>query len=183
MKKFFAISLAIAMAVTMSLSAMAAESTVTSNNGTETIPVKAVYVDGVSTPETVSVNLEWGAMEFTYTTGGTRTWDSATHTYTVSNATNGWAATGNTVKVTNHSDIAVKAAFEYAPVAENTLTGSFTYDNSKVPAEGAISLNAGEVNNPTGADHVTATLTLSGTPATTLTTLTQVGNITVTIKK
>lgn len=38
MKKFFAISLAIAMAVTMTLSAMAAESTVTSNNGTETIP-------------------------------------------------------------------------------------------------------------------------------------------------
>ena len=91
---------------------------------------------------------------------------------------------GNTVKVTNHSNVDVKATFTYAAESGNTLTGAFTYDNSKTAdSTGAVSLAKGVEGQVNAADYVTATLKLSGTPSNTMTDFTKVGTITVKITK
>ena len=99
-------------------------------------------------------------------------------------ATGGWSENGNTVKVTNHSNVDVKATFTYAPESGNTLTGAFTYDNNKTAdSTGAVSLAAGVEGQVSAADYVTATLKLSGTPSDTMTNFTKVGTVTVKITK
>lgn len=183
MKKVISTILAMALATTMSITAFAAESpaTITTNNGAQSIGVKAKTVDDVTTPEVISVNVEWGKMEFTYTTAGVKTWDAQNHTYSVQDPTGGWAEDGNTVKVTNHSNVVIEAAFSYEKGTETTLDGTFAYD--KTAASNVVTLNAGVENQKDSADSVTATLTLSGTPGKTLANFTEVGNVVVKITK
>ena len=184
MKKLFTILLAVAMLASMSITAFAADDTVTTDGGSKEISVNAKYVDEGTTPEVISADIEWGAMEFTYSVGGTKVWDAQTHQYTVTGATGGWSENGNTVKVTNHSNVDVKATFTYAAENGNTLTGAFTYDNSKTAdSTGAVSLAAGVEGQVCDADYVTATLKLSGTPSDTMTNFTKVGTVTVKITK
>ena len=184
MKKLFTILLAVAMLASMSVTAFAADDTVTTDGGSKEISVNAKYVDEGTTPEVISADIEWGAMEFTYSVGGVKVWDAQTHQYTVTDATGGWSENGNTVKVTNHSNVDVKATFTYAAENGNTLTGAFTYDNSKTAdSTGAVSLAAGVVGQVSAADYVTATLKLSGTPSDTMTNFTKVGTVTVKITK
>ena len=177
MKKLFCISLAITLMCAMSVTAFAAagDDTITSGTGSKDIDVNAKYVDGASTPNVYSVDVEWGAMEFTYSTGGQRDWDPDTHTYT-DNTTAGWSYTGNTVKVTNHSNQAVTAAFTFAKDAgiTETIGGSFGYS-------GALALAAGTEGSPETAANVTATLTLTGVLSSTRTSFTKVGTVTVTL--
>ena len=157
---------------------------VTTDGGSKDISVNAKYVDGVSTPDVISADIEWGAMEFTYSVGGTKVWDAQNHQYTVTDATGGWSENGNNVKVTNHSNVDVKATFTYAPESGNTLTGAFTYDNGKTAdSTGEVSLAAGVEGQVNAADYVTAALKLSGTPSSTMTDFTKVGTITVEITK
>ena len=64
MKKRFTILLAIAMLASMSVTAFAADDgPVTTDGGSKEISVNAKYVDGVSTPDVISADIEWGAME------------------------------------------------------------------------------------------------------------------------
>ena len=114
-------------------------------------------------------------MSFTYSVNGTKQWDATKHEYTTnSNAT--WTATGNTVTVTNHSNIAVKAELAFtADTAYNTVTGSFD--------KATLLLDSGDGLSYANADKDTATLTLAGTLANTVTTSTKVGTITVSISK
>lgn len=188
MKKLLTILLAVAMLATMSLSAFAATELTTSpsnNNGAGEydIGVKAKYVDGISTGETVSVDIEWGKMEFTYSVGGTKEWNADSHTYTVKDPTAAWTESGNTITLTNHSNVDVKATFTYTD-NENKLTGSFTYDNDKTAdINGAISLTKATENDTVNVDKVNATLKLTGTPDNTLTDFTKVGKVTVKIAK
>lgn len=181
MKKLFAILLAVTMMMAMATNAFAA--TVTEDNGTQNIDVNAKYNGSFTPEEKISVKVEWGAMEFTYNVNGTQTWNPDSHTYTTNKGTPKWTATGNTVKVTNHSNVAVNATFTYNKVDEN-VTGTFDYDNSKTAdANGTIALAAGELNKPNDADYVTATLTLDGTLTSTSTTNVKVGTIIVKITK
>lgn len=172
MKKILSLILALALVMSLSVTAFAA-----TNDGTEntSIDVNALYSDGVSTPEVISVNVEWGAMSFTYSVNGTKQWDATKHEYTTnSNAT--WTATGNTVTVTNHSNIAVKAELAFtADTAYNTVTGSFD--------KATLLLDSGDGLTYANADKDTATLTLAGTLADTVKTSTKVGTITVKISK
>ena len=72
----------------------------------------------------------------------------------------------------------------YAAESGNTLTGAFTYDNSKTAdSTGAVSLAKGVEGQVNAADYVTAALKLSGTPSSTMTDFTKVGTITVKITK
>ncbi len=191
MKKFFAILLAVALMASMSISAFAATELTTSpaenkGAGEYEIGVKAKYNNGVGTSETVSVDIEWGKMEFTYSVGGTKEWNADSHTYTVKNGTSAWTESGNTITLTNHSNVDVKATFTYTDNANNAnkLTGNFTYDNNKTAdANGAITLTKATENDTVNVDKVTATLKLSGTPDSTLTDFTKVGNVTVKITK
>ena len=72
----------------------------------------------------------------------------------------------------------------FAAESGNTLTGAFTYDNSKTAdSTGAVSLAKGVEGQVSAADYVTAALKLSGTPSSTMTDFTKVGTITVKITK
>ena len=172
MKKILSLILALALVMSLSVTAFAA-----TNDGTEntSIDVNAMYSDGVSTPDVISVNVEWGAMSFTYSVSGTKQWDATKHEYTTdSDAT--WTASGNTVTVTNHSNVAVKAELSFAAdAAYNTVTGSFD--------KAELLLDSGDGLTYANADKETAKLTLAGTLANTVTTSTKVGTITVKITK
>lgn len=169
MKKLTALILAIAVLMAMSTTALAE----TITTGDQTIDVEAKYQDNTSTAPVYSVDINWGAMQFTYTESGSMTWNPDDHTYT-DNTTAGWTATGNTVTVTNHSNASVTASLAFEAFnTYNTITGAFDVASK--------TLKAGEVDGYDTADKVTATLTLDGTLAETVTKFTKIGKITVTI--
>ena len=180
MKKIIAAILAIMMIAAMSTTAFAAEGTGTLN-GTEnskSIDVTAKYTEGLETVNTISVNVSWGAMEFTYHVGGTKTWNPETHQYDVdSNAV--WQAVGNTVTVENHSDVAVDVKFEYAPEqAYSAIKCAFDVEESNLAAHP----KAADPNSTAPAASVTAELKVTeGTMDSEITSATKIGTITVTI--
>lgn len=169
MKKIAVLILAIMMLMAISTAAFAA----TITTGDQTIDVEAQYQDKTSTATVYSVDITWGAMQFIYTESGSMTWNPSNHTYTDS-TTVGWTATGNTVTVVNHSNASVTASLAFdAFNAYSTVTGAFDVASK--------TLKAGEVNGYDTADKVTATLTLGGTLAETVTEFTKIGKIIVTI--
>lgn len=183
MKKLISLAAALAMAATLPLTVAAASgsATLTSAPKTQEIPVKAQYSGSVDTPEVISADIAWGDMEFTYAAGGSMDWKPADHTYD-NNSTAHWEPKGNTVTITNHSNVAIKAKATYAAkTGYEAITGSFSYD--KTPAEGYVTLAKGEVDQYAQADKVTATLTLTGALDSSKTALTDIGSITVEIKK
>lgn len=139
MRKVFTIVLALILAMGLSTSSFAATSpqTITSlEDGAKTvdIDVTGTYVGSNSTREVYSVDVEWGAMSFTYSDGSSTIWNPKTHTYeTLSNV--GWTADGNTVTVTNHSSLPVDVEFSFVKNvdmdADSTYTGKFTEPNDE----------------------------------------------------
>lgn len=172
MKKALPIVLTLAAASMLCLPALA-ETSLTGTGQQATIEVEAQYVDNVQTPIVYSVDISWGAMDFTYTETGTRTWNPTNHSYS-GEPTGSWNAEGNTITVTNHSNADVTADFAFQPAEGITgLDGKFS-----VP-QGALA--AGEVNNYSGAKSVQSSLTLDGS-YTENTDMTTVGSVTVTIQ-
>lgn len=179
------LTLAMVMATSVTVFAATAPGSTTANTDgfSETINVQAKYADVMTTPDVISVDVSWGAMQFTYSEGGTKTWNADSHTYT-ENSKAGWAESGNTVKLTNHSNVDVKATLSFDAKTEyNGITGTFKYDNGKSAEGGAITLNAGVENKPGAADYVNATLKLGGELPDNVSSFTNVGTVTVTISK
>lgn len=176
MRKITAFALSFALSLSLCVPAFASEATVTETGGKQEIGVNAKYVDSVETPTVYDVDVAWGAMEFTYTVSGTKTWDAEKHEYIVSTG-GAWTATGNEITVTNHSDTGIKADFAYASDdAYNTVVGTFSNNSVLLPtAEGKATTDA----------SLTAktALTLDGTLASDKTDLTKVGKVTVSISK
>ena len=172
MKKTVSVLLALVLILTMSTTAFAA--TIDTAPGSQDIDVNAKYVDGVSVPTRYSVDVTWGAMEFTYTVSGTKTWDPETHTYTASTQS-AWTAGGNTITVTNHSNTDITESFAFSALtAYDTVTGSFSSTSLMLPtAEGKA------VNDPVLIGKTS--LTLGGTLASDITAFTNVGTVIVTI--
>ena len=175
MKKLLTIALTLALTLSLFVPAFAA-TTVTENGGNQSIDVNAKYVDSVDIPTVYDVEVAWGAMEFTYTVSGTKTWDSEKHEYTVSTS-GAWTATGNEIAVTNHSNTGIKADFTYAKAAGfDAVTGSFTQSSLTLPtAEGKETTDAALTGK--------TALTLGGTLASDKTAPTKVGTVTVTVSK
>ena len=88
MKKFAVVALALMLMATQLVLASA------EGLGNRTQDVKAKYSGGAAEPEVYSVDVTWGKMEFTYSVGGTRTWNPATHLYD-ENVTAGWTEDGD----------------------------------------------------------------------------------------
>lgn len=174
MKKLFVIALTLALALSMGINAFAA--TVSTSGGSQDIDVKAKYDDGVNTPTVYNVDISWGAMEFTYSVSGTKTWDPENHTYTTSTSAS-WAASGNEITVTNHSNTEIKADFTYAKeTGFDKVSGSFSNASFTLPsAEGKTTTDAALIG--------TTALTLAGSLESDKTVMTKVGTITVTISK
>lgn len=175
MKKILSLILALVLVMSLSVTAFAAET----NDGKKdtTINVNAKYTDGVTEAGAViSVNVAWEAMQFTYTTGGVNTWNPATHKYEVKNSGGQWSATGNTVTVTNHSNVKINATLTFAADETNypNLTGSFDTAVLKLDAPA-------ENSDYNSAPSATAKLTLGGEIPSTVTDMKQVGTITVKI--
>ena len=114
MKKILSIILALAMALSMSVTAFAATNDGTS--GTD-ITVNGTYTPGTAADEKISVDIVWEAMNFTYTAPSQGTWNPATHAY--EGATEGgWSDNTPAITVKNHSNVAVNATLGFTADAE-----------------------------------------------------------------
>ena len=174
MKKMIASLMAAAMFFGAASMTAFADSSTGNGKTQKEIGVKAKYVDSVTGGEVISIDLEWGAMEFTYTESGTKTWNPATHTYDVSTSTE-WAASGNTISLTNHSNAAVTASFAYAKATGfDAVTGAFSNASVNLPSAEGKAVDASDLKS-------TVTFNLAGTLDSSATDFTQVGTITVTL--
>lgn len=171
MKKTIATLIAVLMSCSMCAVVSAATLTETgSANG----DVKATYQEGSSGGTIYSVDLSWGAMEFTFTDVSEGTWNPETHQY-VNSAASKWEANGNTVTATNHSNTSIDVSFAY-----NKESG---YDS----VNGTLDVNSKSLATAVGttvdaAPSVTSTLTLSGSLDSDTPAKTKVGTVVVTIR-
>lgn len=173
MKKIATLILALVLVLSLATTAFAETAKLEAKGAEQTIDVKAKYEDQVNDPTVYSVDLEWGAMEFTYAKVGNHVWQPSDHSYS-GTTDNEWQASGNTVKATNHSNADVTVEFAFAAEDGFSVTGDFDVDSWE--------LAAGVVDAYDAADTVTATLTLGGTLADSVANLTKVGTVTVTLK-
>lgn len=177
MKKLFAILLAAMMMATMSVSAFAE-----TINDSKNIDVKAEYKDNSTTPDEISVDVAWGAMEFTYTVSGENNWEADRHDYK-DNTTGAWTAAGNSVTVVNHSNVKVNAGFTFAAATgydgEDGISGTFSKASISLPSAVGVGTDEASLATLTG----TTELTLSGALKSGTVKGTTVGGITVQITK
>lgn len=180
MKKMIAISMALILCAAMSVSAFAA-TPITSIGGTDTKAVKGSYQAGSAVTTVYSVDVAWGAMEFTYTDAIAGTWNPATHIYDgASVAVWSWTAESNKITVTNHSNAAVTAGLSFAAGGTGTgIAGSFYSTSttggtsvSNIPLSTAVGTLVSAA--PTGAAYfrVTGGTIASGTTNATIGTIT-----------
>lgn len=169
MKKILSLILALALVMSLSVTAFAAEEGV--GTGDYEIDISAVYQPGTASDEIISVDISWGAMTFTYHGAAEGQWNPGTHDYD-GGAEAHWDATGNTITVVNHSNAAVKATFTYTPTV-TSVTGSFNNATLELPTAVGTEKDAA----PSGV----TTLTLDGTL--TAENAGKVGTVTVAITK
>ena len=168
MKKILSITLTLTMLFAMTAMAV----TVSDNNNSASADVKANYLAGDTSGTVYSVDITWGALEFTYKDKAQGTWNPNTHKYDGGSETGTWSANGNTITVTNHSN---------APV-----TASMSYNSDVTGVEGAFNINTLELESAVdtsydNAPKKTSSLTLSGVLPSTYVDLNKVGTVTVVI--
>lgn len=174
MKQIFTLALTFLLIFSLvTVTAFAADATITEAGKSATKAVKASYRSGAGGSTVYSVDITWGSMEFTYSEGPSPTWDPETHT-SGQGGTGGWSHNGNTITVTNHSNAAVTANLAYASETGFTeISGNF----NKSTMDLATAVNTTFENAPKD----TAALTLTGALGSNVTRSTQIGTITVTI--
>ncbi len=123
MKKVLSILLCVTMLISVSVTAFAAENKDT-NNGTAdtTITVTGTYVAGTTVTPTISADIVWEKMEFTYTDGDS-SYDVTTHKTTKTDGS--WNTDKKEISVTNHSNVSIIAGFSFTAGNGVTTTGSF----------------------------------------------------------
>lgn len=144
----------------------------------DTRDVKATYAANSKAKTVYSVDIVWGDMQYTYTIESEGTWDPDTHKYTGASEGGRWSCDdgANEVKVTNHSNAAVKAAFTYEAESDYQLiNGSFNKED--------VTLKTAEDTEVSEAPTDTATLSLNGALKKNVTTPTKIGTATVTLSE
>lgn len=172
MKKILSLILALAMIMSLSVTAFAAEGV--TNGGTDTADVKGTY-SSEATVTVYSVDIAWEGLSFTYNGAFEGNWNPKTHEYENATAA-GWAAGNGTITVTNHSNTAITATPSYSPAAG--------YESAGVSFSTAALQVATADNGVDGAAGTAVTGTITVTPTGSLPEGTEdvtIGTITITI--
>ncbi len=174
MKQIFTLALTFLLIFSLvTVTAFAADATITEAGKSATKEVTASYSAGAGGGTVYSVDITWGSMEFTYSEGSSPTWDPKTHTST-QGGTGVWSYSDNTITVTNHSNAQVTATLAYdKETGYEGINGTFDKET--------MSLKTAVGTTVTEAPTDTAALTLSGKLDSSATSSTTVGTITVTI--
>lgn len=172
MRKFHktaAVLAAAALSVGMTGSALAATGSLDLTTSSKDIAVTGTYQAGSTSDKVYKVDIEWGAMAFTYTAAAQGSWNTTTHRYDSTETAGKWtpdAADGNKLTVTNHSNADVTATLSFT--AEASITGlGGVFQASDSDTEDKSSLTLGSADNGTDGAAGTATsdsayLVLSG---------------------
>ena len=169
MKKILTtLALVLALALCMSVSVFAAETTLDDEGDVE-ITVNGVYNPGSAAGEVISVDVAWGSMSFTYTDADEGEWDPEKHEYKGTNDA-AWTCDegANTITVTNHSNTDVEAQLTFAPAVDG-IVGTFDVDTMELTSAVGVAYES--------ADFEVATFTVSGAIAESA----KLGTITVTV--
>lgn len=176
-KKLTAVAMTGMMVFGMGTSVFAA-SPITAVGGSDTGDVKATYVANTKANTVYSVDIEWGDMQYTYTIDSEGTWNPRTHQFDGASGAGKWSCAegANQVKVTNHSNAAVKASFKYAAEeGYDEISGTFN--------ENTADLATAEDTDVEEAPTKTVELTLGGSLDKNVTTPTKIGTATVTLNE
>lgn len=175
MKKLVSVLLTLALILSLSATAFAADSSPATNQGDKatSIKVSGTYTPGGTAATKISVEVKWDAMSFTYTGAYEGEWDPKEHDYNGEQAAAWTSATTADITVTNHSNTGVKAAFAFQPTS--TATGTFT--GTDVNEAGEMSLPTAVGTQKDSAPTKTATFNVDGS----ITESGSIGTITVTI--
>ena len=147
-----------------------------SSNTTTTINVAGKYAES---SDIVSVDISWGAMEFTYNKGN---WDPQKHEYTNGTEKNAWTANGNTITVTNHSNVGVTASFGFAKADGTNISGTFQNVQNQTVSSIDLATADNGVNGQAGTP-VTGSANFYITSGSIEKDMSSLGTITVTITK
>ena len=167
MKKIIAATLALTLSMSMGNLVYAVED--------QSADIKATYQAGKEITDTVySVDVKWGSLEYTYSSGVTKSWDPTTLKYKETSGTSSWTCQegADKITVTNNSNADITASLAYDRTDSN-ITGTFT--NSKIGLKSAEGTNVGE------SPSETTTLSLKGALSDTTAEKKEIGNVTVTI--
>ncbi len=171
MRKLISAILVLALVATLSVTAFAADNTLTGSNNSDEIDVNVTYQDGTTQPAIYSVDISWENMNFTYAAEGAMIWDPATHEYQ-NQTSGGWENETAEIKVTNHSNAAVNVTVSYAAAGNSGVTATVTNGSFSLPSAEGKTVNDASLAN-------TATLTVSGTPSNKEANNLKVGTVTV----
>lgn len=159
MKKLFSLLLAIMMIATIALPVFAEES-VDANGGSANVNVNGVVqYTGSSETQTISVDVAWEDMTFTYVEGVHFGWNPENHEY--AGAYEGyWENDRANITVTNHSNTEVNATLSFESGVD-TVGGAFT-EGSGTMDDGVLELASAVDTEVEEAPTATATFNISG---------------------
>ena len=178
MKKLMTMALALVMVVTMTGVGYAADPTnINSISGTAQKDVK-ITVTPAESSEVVSVDITWDDLSFSYT-GASETWDPSDHTNKFSGGSGSWSPVNKTIKVTNHSNIAVTAT---GTLGNGTTTGAVTDGVKATIASNTFELATAVDTLYSKAPNNSMTVSVDGTPTAKKSNVT-LDTVTITISK
>ena len=159
MKKLCALFLAVIMIAALTIPVFA-EETVDANGGTTSVTVNGVVqYTGSSETQTISVDLAWENMTFTYVEGVHFGWDPENHEY--AGAYEGyWENDRADSTLTNHSNTEVNATLSFESGVD-TVGGAFT-EGSGTMDDGVLELASAVDTEVEEAPTATATFNISG---------------------
>ena len=152
MKKSLTGILALGLAASMGITALAANNATNDGTAGTGIAVNGKFQEGAPSPDVISVDIVWDDMNFEYTEGK-KTWNPKTHKY--DQEPGNWSTTPKYIYFTNHSNIDVRIKttakpegdikFDFTEIHQILLSadGRDTPDSSHT----TVSIESGSITN------------------------------------